>query len=47
MDHDVKEYPGTGHAFLNDHDSAGDPHPVIFIVMGKFAGPSGYHEPSA
>jgi carboxymethylenebutenolidase len=47
VDHDVKEYPGAGHAFLNDHDSAGDPNPVIFVVMGKFAGPSGYHEPSA
>ena len=47
VDHDVKEYPGAGHAFLNDHDSAGDPNPVIFIVMGKFAGPSGYHERSA
>jgi carboxymethylenebutenolidase len=47
VDHDVKEYPGAGHAFLNDHDSADDPNPVIFIVMGKFAGPSGYHEPSA
>jgi carboxymethylenebutenolidase len=44
---DVKEYPGAGHAFLNDHDSAGDPNPVIFVVMGKFAGPSGYHGPSA
>src|SRR6266545_3058951 len=47
VDHDVKEYPDAGHAFLNDHDSAGDSNPVIFIVMGKFAGPSGYHEPSA
>jgi carboxymethylenebutenolidase len=47
VDHDVKEYPGAGHAFLNDHDSAGEPNPVIFIVMGKFAGPSGYHERSA
>lgn len=47
VDHDVKEYPGAGHAFLNDHDGAGDPNPLIFIVMGKFAGPSGYHEPSA
>ena len=45
--HDVKEYPAAGHAFLNDHDSAGDPNPVVFVVMGKFAGPSGYHEPSA
>ena len=47
VDHDVKEYPAAGHAFLNDHDSAGDRNPVIFIVMGKFAGHSGYHEPSA
>jgi carboxymethylenebutenolidase len=47
VDHDVKEYPGAGHAFLNDHEGAGDPSPVIFVVMGKFAGPSGYHEPSA
>jgi carboxymethylenebutenolidase len=45
--HDIKEYPGAGHAFLNDHESAGDPNPVIFVVMGTFAGPSGYHEPSA
>jgi carboxymethylenebutenolidase len=47
VDHDVKEYPGAGHAFLNDHEGAGDPNPVIFVVMGKFAGSSGYHEPSA
>lgn len=47
VDHDVKEYSGAGHAFLNDHDGAGDRNPVIFIVMGKLAGPSGYHEPSA
>jgi carboxymethylenebutenolidase len=47
VDHDVKEYPGPGHAFLNDHQGAGDRDPLIFVVMGKFAGPSGYHEPSA
>jgi len=47
VDHDVKEYPDAGHAFLNDHDSAGDRSPLIFVVMGKFAGPAGYHEPSA
>lgn len=45
--HDVKEYPGAGHAFLNDHDSAGDRWPFVFVVMGVFAGPSRYHEPSA
>jgi carboxymethylenebutenolidase len=45
--HDVKEYPDAGHAFLNDHDTAGDPNPIVFVVMGRFAGPSGYHDPSA
>ena len=43
--HDVKEYPDAGHAFLNDHDSADVP--ILFLVMGKFAGGGGYHEPSA
>jgi len=47
VDHDVKEYPDAGHAFLNDHEGAGDRNPFIFVVMGKFGGPSGYHEPSA
>jgi carboxymethylenebutenolidase len=47
VDHDVKEYPDAGHAFLNDHEGAGDRDPLVFVVMGKFAGPSGYHEPSA
>ncbi len=44
VDHDVKEYPDVGHAFLNDHDPADVP--ILFVVMGKFAG-GGYHEPSA
>jgi hypothetical protein len=30
-----------------DHESAGDPSPLIFMVMGKFAGISACHEPSA
>jgi carboxymethylenebutenolidase len=47
VDRSVKEYPETGHAFLNDHESAGDRIAAIFVVMGAFAGPSGYHEPSA
>jgi carboxymethylenebutenolidase len=47
VDHDVKEYPDAGHAFLNDHEGAGDRTPFIFVVMGTFAGPAGYHEPSA
>jgi carboxymethylenebutenolidase len=47
VDHDVKEYPDAGHAFLNDHETAGDRSPLMFVVLGKFAGPAGYHEPSA
>jgi carboxymethylenebutenolidase len=47
VEHDVREYPEAGHAFLNDHEGAGDRSPLIFVVMGKFAGPSGFHEPSA
>jgi hypothetical protein len=33
--------PGAG------HEGAGDRDPLVFVVMGKFAEPSGYHEPSA
>jgi len=47
VDHDVKEHPAAGHAFLNDHEGAGDRSPLVFVVMGRFAGPAGYHEPSA
>jgi carboxymethylenebutenolidase len=44
VDHDVKEYPGAGHGFLNDHDPADVP--KLFAVMSKLSGTS-YHEPSA
>jgi carboxymethylenebutenolidase len=47
VDHDIKEYPEAGHAFLNDHESAGDRTPLLFAVMGLFAGHADYHEPSA
>ncbi|HUK68483.1 MAG TPA: dienelactone hydrolase family protein [Streptosporangiaceae bacterium] len=47
VDHDVKEYPGAGHAFLNDHETAGDRSPFLFVVMGAFAGAAKYHKPSA
>lgn len=47
LDHDVKEHPDAGHGFLNDHERAGDRTPLLFMVMGKFAWPSGYHQPSA
>lgn len=38
--HDVKEYPGAGHSFLNDHDS------TLFAVMGRLMG-AGYDETAA
>jgi carboxymethylenebutenolidase len=47
VDHDVKEYPDAGHAFLNDHEGAHDPTPLLFAVMGKFSSSAGYHEASA
>ena len=47
IDHDIKEYPGAGHAFLNDHDNAGDRTAFIFVVIGAFARGAKYHEPSA
>jgi carboxymethylenebutenolidase len=39
VEHDVKQYPGAGHAFLNDHR---DPLSRIIRVVNI-----GYHEPSA
>jgi carboxymethylenebutenolidase len=45
VDHDVNEYPDAGHGFLNNHDRADVP--ILFAVMGKFTGGTGYHEPSA
>ena len=48
VDHDVKEYPDAGHSFLNDLSLPSSVRtPAIFVVMGKFNGPSGLHEPSA
>lgn len=40
--HDVKEYPGAGHGFLNDHDGAGDKAPVLFAVFAKLSPGQGY-----
>jgi carboxymethylenebutenolidase len=48
VDHDVKEYPDAGHPFLNDLSLPSSVRtPAIFVVMGKFNGPAGLHEPSA
>jgi carboxymethylenebutenolidase len=44
VEHDVKEYPDAGHAFLNNHDRADVP--MLFVVMGKISGAK-YHEASA
>lgn len=36
IDHDVKEYAGVGHGFMNDHH---DEHtPWYFAFMGRFVG---------
>ena len=42
--HDVKEYPGAGHSFLNDHDPADASR--LMIVLARLSR-SAYHEPSA
>ena len=44
VDHDVKEYPDAGHAFLNQHDPAEIS--ALFKVLFRVTG-SGYHERSA
>ena len=42
--HDVKEYPGVGHAFMNDHR---DEHtPTLFALMGRMTGGIAYDEPA-
>ncbi|MGA2522247.1 MAG: dienelactone hydrolase family protein [Acidimicrobiales bacterium] len=46
VDHDVKEYPGAGHGFLNDHESAHDDIPAVFALAAKLM-PNGFHEASA
>jgi carboxymethylenebutenolidase len=43
--HDVKEYPGATHGFINDH-SADEKRSPLLAVMGKLGG-IGYHEESA
>ncbi len=44
--HDVKEYPAAGHGFLNDHDKAGDPVPLMVKATAPLMR-FGPHEPSA
>lgn len=42
--HDVKEYPGAGHGFLNDH--APGETPLWALLAGRYAA-TAYHEPAA
>jgi carboxymethylenebutenolidase len=44
VDHDVKEYPDAGHAFLNNHDRSEVP--FLLVVMSKLNG-GGYNEAAA
>jgi carboxymethylenebutenolidase len=44
--HDVKEYPGAGHGFLNDHRAAGDRVPVMVRLATPLLG-FGPHEEAA
>ncbi|MGO9965162.1 MAG: dienelactone hydrolase family protein [Acidimicrobiales bacterium] len=47
VEHDVKEYPGAGHGFINDHEGAGDRTPLFFTATGKLSGMRGYDEEAA
>ncbi len=47
VDHDVKEYPGAGHAFMNDHEGTGDKAPLFLAIMGKLVPGLGYREGDA
>ncbi len=47
VSHDVKEYPDAGHAFINDHEGAGEPLPLMVKVMGKLIPGMGYNEEAA
>ncbi|MGD0833207.1 MAG: dienelactone hydrolase family protein [Candidatus Dormibacteria bacterium] len=45
IDHDIREYPGAGHAFLNDHSE--EKQGRVLAVMSRLMGGMGYHEASA
>ncbi|MBO0867981.1 MAG: dienelactone hydrolase family protein [Micromonosporaceae bacterium] len=44
--HDIKEYPGAGHAFLNDHRAAGDHIPLMIRLTSPVMG-FGPHQEAA
>ncbi len=45
IDHDIKEYPGAGHAFLHDHSH--EEQGRVMTVISRCMGGMGYHEASA
>jgi len=45
--HDVKEYPGVGHGFLNDHSGAAGKGASLFAVMARLLPGIGYDEAAA
>jgi carboxymethylenebutenolidase len=45
--HDVKEYAGAGHGFLNDREAAGDPTPFMIRIMGPIMGFAPHAEATA
>jgi len=44
VDHDVREYPGVGHSFMNDHRD--ERTPTLFALMGRVTGGVAYDEPA-
>jgi carboxymethylenebutenolidase len=47
VEHDVKEYPDAGHAFLNDYERSGDKAPLLVAVLGRLTPGMGYHQAAA
>jgi carboxymethylenebutenolidase len=43
--HDVKEYPGVNHAFINDHDPSEIP--TVVSVMSRLVGGAAHNAPAA
>jgi carboxymethylenebutenolidase len=44
IEHDVKEYAGAGHGFMNDHEGAGDEVPMVMALVARFTPALGYLE---
>ncbi len=37
VEHDVKEYPGAGHSFMNDHEGLHDPMPLYVVALSRMS----------